>query len=133
MTSAERATLIGLAQVTQRTEESARLRYLKSAEVADVLSNGVHGYKEVVVMGEEANSPGETKKLDEERASSADRLSAGAGSCLRSAGPGPTPTGQLESVSVGQYGSSGRKEGHARRRLQSQWSKFDLAAGDAEN
>ncbi len=133
MTSAERATLIGLVQVTQRTEESARLRYLKGAEVADVLSNGVHGYKEVVVMGEKANSPGEIKKLDEKRASSADRLSAGAGSCLPSAGLGLTPRGQLESVRVRQYGSSGRKEGHARRRLQSQWSKFDLAAGDAEN
>jgi len=49
MTSAERATLIGLAQVTQRTEESARLRYLAEAEVADVLGKGAHGYKEVLV------------------------------------------------------------------------------------
>src|SRR6266850_1399755 len=48
MTSAERATLIGLAQVTQRTEESARLRYLAEAEVADVLGKGAHG-REVVV------------------------------------------------------------------------------------
>jgi hypothetical protein len=38
MTSAERATLIGLVEVTQRTEEFARLRYL-SGEVAEVLSN----------------------------------------------------------------------------------------------
>jgi rhamnose utilization protein RhaD (predicted bifunctional aldolase and dehydrogenase) len=67
MASAERATLIGLAQVTQRTEESARLRYLKEAEVTDVLSKGAHGYKEVVVMEEKENPPAEVKKLDGER------------------------------------------------------------------
>jgi hypothetical protein len=39
MTSAERATLIGLVEVTQRTEEFARLRYLSGEEVAEVLSN----------------------------------------------------------------------------------------------
>jgi len=50
MTSAERATLIGLAQVTQRTEGSARLRYLKGTEVENVLSMGAHGCKEVVVI-----------------------------------------------------------------------------------
>ena len=44
MTRAERATLIGLVQVTQRTESSARPRYLKSAEVSNVLSSGTHGY-----------------------------------------------------------------------------------------
>jgi rhamnose utilization protein RhaD (predicted bifunctional aldolase and dehydrogenase) len=37
MTSAERATLIGLMQVVQRTEESAPLRYLTAAEVMGVL------------------------------------------------------------------------------------------------
>jgi ribulose-5-phosphate 4-epimerase/fuculose-1-phosphate aldolase len=67
MTSAERATLIGLVQVTQRTEESARLRYLNGEEVADALSKGAHGHKEVVVMEEKANSPAEIKKLDGER------------------------------------------------------------------
>ncbi len=67
MTSAERATLIGLVQVTQRTEESARLRYLNGEEVADVLSKSAHGHKEVVVMEEKANSPAEIKKLDGER------------------------------------------------------------------
>jgi rhamnose utilization protein RhaD (predicted bifunctional aldolase and dehydrogenase) len=46
MTSAERATLMGLVQVTQRTEESARLRYLKGAEVTDVLRKGAHGSQE---------------------------------------------------------------------------------------
>jgi rhamnose utilization protein RhaD (predicted bifunctional aldolase and dehydrogenase) len=64
MSSAERATLIGLVQVTLRTEEAARLRYLNGEEVTDVLSNGAHGYKEVVVMEEKANSPPEIKKLD---------------------------------------------------------------------
>ena len=39
MTSAERATLIGLVEVTQRTEEFAQLRYLSGEEVAEVLSN----------------------------------------------------------------------------------------------
>jgi rhamnose utilization protein RhaD (predicted bifunctional aldolase and dehydrogenase) len=43
MTGAERATLIGLVQVTQRTEQSAQLRYLKSAEISNVLSKGAHG------------------------------------------------------------------------------------------
>jgi len=67
MTSAERATLIGLAQLTQRTEESARLRYLNRAEVTDVLSKGAHGCKQVVVTEEKSNSPTEIKKLDGER------------------------------------------------------------------
>jgi len=62
MTSAERATLIGLMQVTQRTEESARLRYLKGAEVTDVLSKDAYGYKKVVVMESPANSPAEGSK-----------------------------------------------------------------------
>jgi rhamnose utilization protein RhaD (predicted bifunctional aldolase and dehydrogenase) len=66
MTGAERATLIGLAQVTQRTEESAQLRYLKGAEVTDVLNKDAHGYKEVVVMEEKTNSLAQLKKLDEE-------------------------------------------------------------------
>jgi ribulose-5-phosphate 4-epimerase/fuculose-1-phosphate aldolase len=66
MTSAERATLIGLVQVTLRTEESARLRYLKEAEVVGVLSQGAGGYKEVLVT-EEANSPSEIKKVDWQR------------------------------------------------------------------
>jgi ribulose-5-phosphate 4-epimerase/fuculose-1-phosphate aldolase len=49
MTSAERATLIGLVQVTLRTEESTSLRYLEPAEVVSVLSQNTHGYKEVRV------------------------------------------------------------------------------------
>lgn len=77
MSRAERATLIGLAQVTLRTEESARLRYLKGTEVADVLSKGAHGCKEVTE--EKANSPAGAKELDEERTGSADPFFAGAG------------------------------------------------------
>jgi rhamnose utilization protein RhaD (predicted bifunctional aldolase and dehydrogenase) len=46
MTSVQRATLIGLMQVTQRTEESARLRYLNEAEVENVLSMDAYGYND---------------------------------------------------------------------------------------
>lgn len=63
MTGEERATLLGLVQVMQRTEESAQLRYLKAPEVADVLSKGAHGCKEVVETVENVKSPGEMKKL----------------------------------------------------------------------
>jgi ribulose-5-phosphate 4-epimerase/fuculose-1-phosphate aldolase len=63
MTSAERATLMGLVHVTLRTEESARLRYLKEAEVMGVVSQGAHGYKEVLVT-EEAKSPSEIRQFD---------------------------------------------------------------------
>jgi rhamnose utilization protein RhaD (predicted bifunctional aldolase and dehydrogenase) len=66
MTSAERATLMGLVQVTLRTEESARLRYLNELEVMGVLSQGAHGYKEVLVT-EETNSASEIKKIDWQR------------------------------------------------------------------
>ena len=63
MTSAERATLIGLVQVTLRTEESARLRYLREAEVLGVLSQNTHRYKEVLVT----NSASEMTKIDWQR------------------------------------------------------------------
>ncbi len=63
MTSAERATLMGLVQVTLRTEESARLRYLKESEVLGVLSQGAHGCQEVVVT-EDLKSPAEIKTVD---------------------------------------------------------------------
>jgi len=56
MTGAERATLIGLAQVTLRTEEFARLRYLKRAEVTDVLNKGAYSYKKVAVLEQQANA-----------------------------------------------------------------------------
>ncbi|HWZ97162.1 MAG TPA: class II aldolase/adducin family protein [Candidatus Dormibacteraeota bacterium] len=63
MTSAERATLMGLVHVTLRTEESAQLRYLKESEVTGILSQGAHGYQEILVEGE-ANSPAEIKRVD---------------------------------------------------------------------
>jgi len=63
MTSAERATLHGLVQVTLRTQESARLRYLKEAEVMGVLSQNTHCYKEVLVT----NSGSENTKFDWQR------------------------------------------------------------------
>jgi rhamnose utilization protein RhaD (predicted bifunctional aldolase and dehydrogenase) len=69
MTSAERATLVGLAQVVQRTEGSAQLRYLKGTEVAHVLSNGAHSYKGIVGTEGKANSPAEIDTSDEERRS----------------------------------------------------------------
>jgi rhamnose utilization protein RhaD (predicted bifunctional aldolase and dehydrogenase) len=73
MTAAERATLIGLAQVTLRTEESARLRYLNGAEVSEVLSKGAHGCEEVNAMHEHPNIPVETKKLNVQRKAICDR------------------------------------------------------------
>ena len=48
ITNSERATLIGLVQVTQRTEESTPLRYLKRVEVANVLSKGAHTSQEAM-------------------------------------------------------------------------------------
>ena len=67
MNDAERATLIGLAEVTQRTEESARLRYLQETEIADILNNGAHNYKAAVDV-EKAKSPAdEMEKSAEER------------------------------------------------------------------
>jgi hypothetical protein len=63
VTSAERATLMGLVHLTLRTDESARLRYLKESEVIGVVNQGAHGRQEVVVAGE-ANSPAEINKVD---------------------------------------------------------------------
>jgi rhamnose utilization protein RhaD (predicted bifunctional aldolase and dehydrogenase) len=42
MTRTQRATLLGLVQVTQRTEPAAPLRYLKSEEVTDLLTRGTY-------------------------------------------------------------------------------------------
>jgi len=67
MTGAELATLMGLVQVTLRTDESKLLRYLSGEEIAGVLSNGAHGYKEVAVRKEGPNSLAEIKKVDGER------------------------------------------------------------------
>ena len=48
MNDAERATLIALAEVAQRTPEWARLRYLEDSEVEVVLGGGTESYKEMV-------------------------------------------------------------------------------------
>jgi rhamnose utilization protein RhaD (predicted bifunctional aldolase and dehydrogenase) len=50
MTNAERATLRALAEVTLRAADSAPLRYLTEREVAEVLAQGAHGGKDVIVM-----------------------------------------------------------------------------------
>ena len=52
MTTPERATLLALAQVTQRTEASAKLRYLQNNEVADVLNMGLYSHNDVAVSAE---------------------------------------------------------------------------------
>jgi rhamnose utilization protein RhaD (predicted bifunctional aldolase and dehydrogenase) len=57
MTTTQRATLFGLVQVTQRIEESAKLRYLNSSEVEQVLNEGVHGYKDQVEEEQTADKP----------------------------------------------------------------------------
>jgi len=51
MTGAERATLLGLAQVTLRTEESALLRYLHRAEVLSVLTGPSYGQQPAAANG----------------------------------------------------------------------------------
>jgi rhamnose utilization protein RhaD (predicted bifunctional aldolase and dehydrogenase) len=51
MTTVQRATLIGLMEVIQRTEESAPLRYLNRKEVKKVLNAGAYGYKDEVIEG----------------------------------------------------------------------------------
>jgi rhamnose utilization protein RhaD (predicted bifunctional aldolase and dehydrogenase) len=56
MTSAERATLIGLVEVLRRTEESARLRYLTREEVEKVLNEGGRGYRDEAETVDRANS-----------------------------------------------------------------------------
>ncbi len=55
MSNAARATLIGLAQVMLRTDESARLRYLKEEEITHILNKDAHGCREG--MEEKANTP----------------------------------------------------------------------------
>jgi rhamnose utilization protein RhaD (predicted bifunctional aldolase and dehydrogenase) len=52
VTGAERATLLGLVEVTQRTEPSAILRYLEPEELADVLRVGSHSYKDMASIAE---------------------------------------------------------------------------------
>ena len=67
MTRAGRATLIGLAEVTQRTEESAQLRYLSREELGKVLNEGANWYKDEDAMEQKVNSSAEIRKSDEIR------------------------------------------------------------------
>jgi len=46
ISSEERATLLGLAQVAQRTDKSAKLRYLDPKEIANILDAGVYSSKD---------------------------------------------------------------------------------------
>ena len=56
MTSAARATLIGLMEVLRRTAESAQLRYLTREEVAKVVNEGGRGYRDEAETEHRANS-----------------------------------------------------------------------------
>jgi hypothetical protein len=67
MTSAERATLIGLMEVVRRTEESARLRYLTREEVEKVVNEGGRGYRDEAEIEERANSATAIETFDQER------------------------------------------------------------------
>lgn len=57
MTTAERATLMGLIQVTLRTERSTRLRFLNCAEVRNVLTDGANGYRSEVATLKKTEMP----------------------------------------------------------------------------
>lgn len=56
ITAAQLATLIALAQVIQRTEESAPIRYLTEAEVTEVLNSNAHGYNRTVARTQTTRS-----------------------------------------------------------------------------
>jgi rhamnose utilization protein RhaD (predicted bifunctional aldolase and dehydrogenase)/uncharacterized protein YfkK (UPF0435 family) len=49
---AEYETLIGLMQVVQRVEKFAPLRYLTDTEIASILGEGTHRYRETVLAGD---------------------------------------------------------------------------------
>ena len=67
MTSAERATLIGLMEVVRRTEESAQLRYLTREEVEKVINEGGRGYRDEAETEERTNSATSIETFDQER------------------------------------------------------------------
>ncbi len=67
MTSAERATLIGLMEVVRRTAESAQLRYLTREEVAKVVNEGGRGYRNEAEMEQRANSATAVGDIRQER------------------------------------------------------------------
>jgi rhamnose utilization protein RhaD (predicted bifunctional aldolase and dehydrogenase) len=73
MTSAERATLIGLMEVVRRTEESAQLRYLTREEVEKVVNEGGRGYRDEAETEERANSATSTETFDQEREAQCNR------------------------------------------------------------
>jgi rhamnose utilization protein RhaD (predicted bifunctional aldolase and dehydrogenase) len=67
MTSAERATLIGLMEVVRRTAESAQLRYLTREEVEKVVNEGGRGYRDEAETEHRANSATAIETFDQER------------------------------------------------------------------
>jgi rhamnose utilization protein RhaD (predicted bifunctional aldolase and dehydrogenase) len=67
MTSAERATLIGLMEVVRRTEESAQLRYLTREEVEKVVNEGGRGYRDEAETEQRANSSADAQDVRQER------------------------------------------------------------------
>jgi rhamnose utilization protein RhaD (predicted bifunctional aldolase and dehydrogenase) len=67
MTSAERATLIGLMEVVRRTDESAQLRYLTREEVEKVVNEGGRGYRDEAETQHWANSATEPRDIRQER------------------------------------------------------------------
>jgi rhamnose utilization protein RhaD (predicted bifunctional aldolase and dehydrogenase) len=73
MTSAERATLIGLMEVVRRTEESAQLRYLTTEEVEKVVNEGGRGYRDEAETQHKAKSPMAARDIRQERAAEYNR------------------------------------------------------------
>jgi rhamnose utilization protein RhaD (predicted bifunctional aldolase and dehydrogenase) len=67
MTSAERATLIGLMEVVRRTAESAQLRYLTREEVEKVVNEGGRGYRDEAQTEQRANSATAVGDIRQER------------------------------------------------------------------
>jgi rhamnose utilization protein RhaD (predicted bifunctional aldolase and dehydrogenase) len=67
MTSAERATLIGLMEVVRRTAESAQLRYLTREEVEKVVNEGGRGYRDEAETEHRANSATAVRDIRQQR------------------------------------------------------------------
>jgi rhamnose utilization protein RhaD (predicted bifunctional aldolase and dehydrogenase) len=67
MTSAERATLIGLMDVVRRTAESAPLRYLTREEAEKVVNEGARGYRDEAETEQRANSARAVGDIGQER------------------------------------------------------------------
>jgi rhamnose utilization protein RhaD (predicted bifunctional aldolase and dehydrogenase) len=73
MTSAERATLIGLMEVVRRTAESAQLRYLTREEVEKVVNEGGRGYLDEAETEHRANSATAVGDIRQQREAQYDR------------------------------------------------------------